>query len=161
MDAIPGHVNNLILQADQPGQYRGECAEFCGAQHAHMGFVVVAQSQADFDSWLARQKEPAPAPTGDAARGRQVFLQSGCSFCHPLRGLDDSAIDASIIDLGPDLTHLQSRSTIAAATLPNNQGALAAWVVDAQHIKPGVLMPAEPIKPDDLNTLLAYLNTLK
>jgi len=161
MDLIPGRVNTIIIQADQAGVYRGECAEYCGLQHAHMGFMVVAQSQADFDQWVAGQQKTAASPQNDTARrGQQVFLSAGCANCHNIQGLDDSSVDASKIDLGPDLTHLQSRLTIAGATLTNNQGNLAGWVVGAQHVKPGSLMPELNLAPQDLQALLAYLQTL-
>jgi len=161
MDLIPGRTNTLTIKADDPGVYRGECAEFCGLQHAHMGFVVVAESQADFDQWVVGQQKPATAPTDDAVqRGEQVFLSAGCSFCHTVRGLDDSSVDVGKVDLGPDLTHLESRLMIAGATLTNNVGNLAGWVVGAQHIKPGSLMPNINLPADDLQALLAYLESL-
>jgi cytochrome c oxidase subunit II len=161
MDAIPGKVNNLTIQADDPGVYRGECAEYCGLQHAHMGFMVVAQSQTDFDAWITKQQQPVSDPADDAAmRGQQVFLKGGCVYCHTVRGLDDKSIDASGVDLGPDLTHLFSRLTIAGASLTNNLGNLSGWVADAQHVKPGSLMPPVYLPSQDLQDLLAYLQTL-
>ncbi len=161
MDAIPGSTNRIVIQADEAGVYRGECAEFCGLQHAHMGFMVVAESQEAFETWIAEQQQPAAAPSEDLAmRGQEVFLEAGCAYCHMVRGLDDSHIDASDIDLGPDLTHLNSRLTIAGATLTNNRGNLAGWIVDPQHIKPGVLMPVNRIESQDLQALLAYLESL-
>jgi len=161
MDLIPGRVNTITIQADQAGVYRGECAEYCGLQHAHMGFMVVAESQADFDQWVVGQQKAATAPQDEAAkRGQQVFLSAGCANCHTIQGLDDTSVDASKIDLGPDLTHLQTRLTIAGATLTNNRGNLAGWVVGAQHVKPGSLMPELDLPPEDLQALLAYLETL-
>jgi len=162
MDAIPTRINNIVLKADQAGVYRGECAEFCGLQHAHMGFMVVAQSQADFDKWVSEQQQFAEAPTDPAAiQGQQVFMSAGCVFCHTVRGLDDKEIDRSSVDLGPDLTHLNSRLMIAGASLTQNRGNLAGWIVDAQHVKPGSLMPNMYLNSEDLQTLLVYLETLR
>ena len=161
MDAIPTRINKLVIEADSPGVYRGECAEFCGLQHAHMGLMVVAQSQADYEDWVKTQSQSAAEPTDPIAQqGQKVFLSAGCVFCHTVRGLDDKEIDRSGIDLGPDLTHLDSRLTIAGASLETNRGNLAGWVIDAQHVKPGSLMPEMSIKSDDLQALLAYLESL-
>jgi cytochrome c oxidase subunit 2 len=161
MDLIPTRINNLTLQANQTGVYRGQCAEFCGLQHAHMGFMVVVQSKEDFNQWLNAQQQPAAALTDPAAlQGQKVFMNAGCVFCHTVQGLNDKEIDRSSIDLGPDLTHLASRLTIAGASLTENRGNLAGWVVDAQHVKPGSLMPEMYINSQDLQNLLAYLETL-
>ncbi len=162
MDLIPTRTNSLTLQADETGVYRGECAEFCGLQHAHMGFMVVAQGQDDFNAWLTAQQQPAPPPTDPAAvQGQQVFVSAGCVFCHRVLGLDDKNVDRSYIDLGPDLTHLNSRLTIAGASLTRNRGNLAGWVSDAQHVKPGNLMPNMYLNAQNLQNLLAYLETLR
>ncbi len=162
MDAIPTRINTVTLQADKAGVYRGECAEYCGLQHAHMGSMVIAESEADYNAWVGAQQQPAAAPaTASAQQGQQVFMNAGCVFCHTVRGLDDKAIDRSSIDLGPDLTHLSSRMTIAGATLTTNKGNLAGWIVDTQHRKPGSLMPTIYIKSEDLQHLLAYLEGLK
>ena len=161
MDLIPTRINYITVQADQAGVYRGQCAEFCGLQHAHMGLMVVAQTKADFDKWVSGQQQPAAAPTDLVAiQGQQVFMTAGCVFCHTVRGLDDKEIDRSSVDLGPDLTHLDSRLTIAGASLTRNRGNLAGWIVDAQHVKPGSLMPNMYINSQDLQALLAYLETL-
>ncbi len=161
MDLIPTRINYLTLQADQVGVYRGQCAEFCGLQHAHMGFMVVAQSQADFDNWIKAQHQPAATPTDPMAQqGQQVFLSAGCAFCHTVRGLDDTSIVRTSVRLGPDLTHLASRLTIAGASLQENRGNLAGWVVDPQHVKPGSLMPNMYLNSKELQSLLAYLDTL-
>jgi cytochrome c oxidase subunit 2 len=162
MDLIPTRINNIVIQADQPGVYRGECAEFCGLQHAHMGFMVVAQSRADYDNWVKTQQQPAAAPVDQVAQqGQQVFMDAGCVFCHTVRGLEDKELDRSSIDLGPDLTHLDSRLTIAGASLEKNRGNLAGWIIDAQHVKPGALMPnMNNMNSQDLQNLLAYLETL-
>jgi cytochrome c oxidase subunit 2 len=160
MDLIPHRINKIVIQADKTGVFRGECAEFCGLQHAHMGFMVVAESQADFDKWKKAQSQPAAEPADPAAQqGQQVFM-SNCVFCHTVRGLDDKEIDRSGIDLGPDLTHLDSRLTIAGASLEKNRGNLAGWIIDAQHVKPGTLMPNLNMKSEDLQALLAYLESL-
>jgi cytochrome c oxidase subunit II len=127
-----------------------------------MGFMVVAQSQADFDAWLAAQQKPATTPADPTAlQGQLVFVSAGCVFCHTVRGLDDKSVDRSAIDLGPDLTHLGSRLTIAAASLNQNRGNLAGWVVDPQHVKPGARMPNQYLNSEDLQALLAYLATLQ
>jgi cytochrome c oxidase subunit II len=161
MDAIPTRVNKLVIQADEPGVYRGECAEYCGLQHAHMGFMVVAQPPDEFNVWLAEQQQPALEPRDESAmRGRDVFMGAGCVYCHTVRGLNDKSVDASAVDLGPDLTHVYSRLTIAGATLTTNRGNLAGWIIDAQHVKPGSLMPPIYISSQDLQDLLAYLETL-
>jgi cytochrome c oxidase subunit 2 len=161
MDLIPKRINKIVIQADKPGVYRGECAEFCGLQHAHMGFMVVAQSQADYDSWVQAQSQSAVEPAdANTQKGQQVFMNAGCVFCHTVRGLDDKQIDRSGIDLGPDLTHLDSRLTIAGASLTKNRGNLAGWVIDPQHVKPGSLMPEMHMNSEDLQALLAYLESL-
>ena len=161
MDLIPTRINKLTIRADQAGVYRGQCAEFCGLQHAHMGLVVVAESEDDFNNWLNAQQQPAAAPTDQmAVQGQQVFMSAGCVFCHTVQGLDDKSIDRSSVDLGPDLTHLSSRLTIAGASLTQNRGNLAGWIVDAQHVKPGSLMPNMDLNSEDLQALLVYLETL-
>jgi cytochrome c oxidase subunit 2 len=163
MDLIPTRINKIVIQADKAGIYRGECAEFCGLQHAHMGLMVVAESQADFDNWVDAQSQPADQPTNQTAlQGQQVFMSVGCVFCHTVRGLEEQEkeIDRSSVDLGPDLTHLNSRLTIAGASLTQNRGNLAGWIVDAQHVKPGSLMPEINIDSAQLQALLAYLETL-
>jgi cytochrome c oxidase subunit 2 len=161
MDLIPTRINNLTLQASQTGVYRGQCAEFCGLQHAHMGFMVVVESQGDFKKWTDVQQQPAAQPTDPAAtQGQKVFVNAGCVFCHTVKGIDDKEIDRSSVDLGPDLTHLASRMTIAGASLTENRGNLAGWVVDPQHVKPGSLMPEMYLESEDLQNLLAYLQIL-
>ena len=155
-DLIPGYTSAFYFQVDKPGIYRGQCAEFCGLQHAKMAFFIIAEPADKFKEWQAQQLAAAPAPTNDLQqRGQQVFLRSSCVMCHTIRG----TIAGSRV--GPDLTHLASRQSIAAATLPNNPGSLGAWIVDSQHIKPGNKMPPNPISGDDLTALLAYLENLK
>lgn len=154
-DMIPGQVNYTWLQADKPGVYRGQCGEFCGAQHAHMALYVVAQPRAEFDAWMRAQLANAPAPAGGLAlQGRQVFMQR-CSVCHAVRGTEAGG------NLGPDLSHLMSRATIAAGTLPNNLGNLEGWIANAQGIKPGSRMPPQPLSPEELHAVSAYLQTLE
>lgn len=161
MDVIPTHTNFITLQADQPGVYRGECAEFCGDQHALMGFMIVAQNKDDFNHWLAAQQQPATAPSDPLAKqGQQVFISAGCVYCHTIQGMHNKSIVQSSTNLGPDLTHLESRSTIVGASLTNNTNNLAGWVLDSQHIKPGSDMPTMTLNPQDVQTLLTYLHTL-
>lgn len=155
-DLIPGYTTAIWIQADRPGLYRGQCAEFCGEQHAHMALYVTAESNADFEKWRAGQIKPAVEPAGDEAqRGRDVFLHATCVQCHTIRGTIAGAV------MGPDLTHLASRGTIAAGTLANHRGQLAGWVLDSQRIKPGNHMPPNSLSGDDLQALLTYLETLK
>jgi cytochrome c oxidase subunit 2 len=156
LDMVPGQVNHLLLEAEKPGVFRGQCAEFCGVQHAHMAMFVYADPPDRFKAWLASESKPAAAPTTAAARGgAQVFLSQPCASCHTIRGTDAQG------EVGPDLTHLASRTTLAAATIPNDYGQLAAWVFDPQHVKPGNRMPAVPLAPDDFRNLIAYLESLK
>jgi cytochrome c oxidase subunit 2 len=155
-DLIPGYQNALWIQADQEGSYRGQCAEFCGHQHAHMAFIVIAEPVDKFKAWLAQQVSTPPEPVeAVVSHGEQVFLTHTCIMCHTIRGNGSGA------KFGPDLTHIASRTTIAAGTLPNNRGNLAAWILDSQSIKPGNKMPPNPLSSDDMNALLAYLETLK
>jgi cytochrome c oxidase subunit 2 len=155
-DLIPGHANSLWLEADSAGAFRGQCAEFCGYQHGKMAFLVVAEPPDSFARWLARQRDAAPAPADSLAlRGREVFLGSSCPLCHTVAGTTAGG------RLGPDLSHLAGRSTIAAGTLPNTRGNLAGWIVNPQAIKPGAKMPPNALGPDDLQAMLAYLETLR
>jgi len=154
-DLIPGSPSAVWLQADRAGVFEGQCAEFCGFQHAHMRLVVVAEPEEQFQAWLDAQRRPARAPEDSAAqRGLQVFLSGPCALCHSIRGTDASG------QVAPDLTHLASRSKIAAGTLPNTSGHLAGWIVDSQHIKPGNAMPPTSLSAEDLQALLTYLRGL-
>jgi cytochrome c oxidase subunit 2 len=156
IDAIPGRRNRIVLEASKPGRYRGECYEFCGLQHAHMGLAVVADPPARFRAWLANMAKDAREPqTADERRGRAVFLDEACSGCHQIRGTDAHA------RVGPDLTHLATRATIAALTLPNRPGYLGGWILDPQHSKPGARMPALPLSGRQELALLAYLGSLR
>jgi cytochrome c oxidase subunit 2 len=155
-DMIPGQETSIWFQADTPGVYRGQCAEFCGYQHAKMSFLVVAEPPDRFAVWLDRQRDTARTPTDSLARrGQEVFLASTCVMCHAIQGTPAGS------RVGPNLTHLASRRTIAAGTLPNTRGHLAGWIVDPQQIKPGVRMPPNALAPDDLQALLAYLESLR
>jgi cytochrome c oxidase subunit II len=153
--AIPGQTNEQWLQADVPGVYRGQCSQFCGAQHAHMAFEVVAESRADFAAWSAQQAR-VPDILNDAAMtaGKALFLDK-CAGCHAIRGTDAQGTQA------PDLTHLNSRRLIAAGTLSNNAQNQLAWITGAQRIKPDSLMPSIALKRDEATSLSAYLATLK
>jgi cytochrome c oxidase subunit 2 len=155
-DAIPGKDSSVLLQADRAGFYRGQCAEYCGAQHAHMGLDVIAESPQQFSAWMNAQRSPAVEPSTDSQkRGQQAFLSSPCIMCHTIQGTPANAVT------GPNLTHIASRTMIAAATLDNNRGNLSGWVVDSQSIKPGNHMPPNSLNPDDLQALLDYLQSLK
>jgi cytochrome c oxidase subunit 2 len=149
IDLIPGRENRLLLEADRPGRYRGQCSEFCGLQHANMAVAVVAQTPADFRRWLANQKQPA------AAGGDETFRRASCGNCHTIRGT------AAAGTVGPDLTHLASRETLASLTLPNTRDYLRAWIHDPARFKPGTRMPKLPLGPADLDRLVAYLERLR
>ena len=155
-DLIPGYTSSLFLNADRPGVYRAQCAEFCGMEHAKMALAVVVHSRDDFATWLATARTPAAVPNDSSARdGRQVFLAGPCSSCHAISG------EPAYGTVGPNLTHLASRKTLGAGTLPNTRGNLGGWVVDPQSIKPGVRMPSNSLESKDLRALLDYLETLK
>jgi cytochrome c oxidase subunit II len=155
-DMIPGRTLTLNLRADKAGAYRGQCAEFCGFQHAKMAFVVYADEPAQYEAWVKAQRSSAVEPADALAkRGRDVFMASPCVMCHTINGTTAQA------KLGPDLTHLASRSTIAAGVLPNSRGHLAGWIANPHAAKPGVNMPAVTLPADDMNALLAYLESLK
>jgi cytochrome c oxidase subunit 2 len=155
MDLIPGQRNTMWLRADSAGTYWGHCAEYCGAEHAGMALTVVAESPREFASWLAAQRMPAVQPAGAAAVGEQVFTGSACALCHTIRGTGAGGA------IGPDLTHLAGRRTLAAGLLPNTPGNLAGWIANPQAIKPGTIMPVVPLQPDQLHNLVAYLSSLR
>jgi cytochrome c oxidase subunit 2 len=156
IDMIPGRRNVIRLRADRAGVFRGQCAEFCGLQHAHMAFTVVAEPRDALDAWLAREARPAPQPQTPAEqRGQQVLLGSACVYCHTIDGTNASG------RIGPDLTHLASRQAIGAGVVPNTPGYLAGWILDPQHLKPGNKMPATALTGPQLQDLLAYLRTLR
>lgn len=152
-DLIAGRVNEMWLKATKAGNYRGQCAEYCGLQHAHMGFSVVAEDPQQFQAWVTEQAQPAAAPTTALqTRGRDVFTSATCASCHTVRG---TSADGKV---GPDLTHLATRSRIGAEAVPNTPGYLGGWISNSQTIKPGNLMPPQPLAPEDLQALIAYLD---
>ncbi len=155
-DMIPGLRSVTWLQADEPGEYRGQCAEYCGDQHAKMAFLVIALLPEEFQAWVAERKQPRTiGDSPEEKRGLAVFTSAGCAECHAIRGTPANAT------LGPDLTHMGSRRTLGAATLPNNRGNLAGWITDPRPIKPGVKMPATFLAPDDREALVTFLESLK
>jgi len=156
LDMIPGRKNILTLRADRPGIYRGQCAEFCGLQHSHMAFVVVAEEEVAYRQWRKAQAAPAQEPAmSDAAAGKAVFMAKPCAACHTIRGT--SAAGTS----GPDLTHVASRQTIAAGLLETTRGSLAAWIADPQTLKPGNNMPLVPLTSEQLRQVSAYMEELR
>ncbi len=155
-DLIPGLSNTTVLEADRPGVFRGQCAEFCGLQHAHMAIDVVAEREDAYQAWLAAQRRAAAAPGAAASvRGRLVFMSTTCATCHAVVGTEAGA------RLGPDLTHFGSRATIAAGTLPNTAEALGAWITEPQQFKPGTRMPATPLSGQAAADVAAYLEDLR
>jgi cytochrome c oxidase subunit 2 len=153
-DVTPGRLNRITLTPDAPGEYWGQCAEFCGASHANMGMRVFVRTAADFDAWVARQKAPPAAPGELAAAGKTVFASSACVGCHTIQG-----VSAGV--LGPDLTHFGSRTMLAAGMWPNTPENVAEWVKDPQRLKPGVKMPALGLTDEQAKALAAYLTSLK
>ena len=149
IDLVPGNTNRVLLAATDPGRYRGQCAEFCGLQHAHMAVLVVAEPMPKFRRWLAANAKPA---SGAPPR---AFARGGCDDCHSVRGTDAHG------DVGPDLTHIASRLTLAANSIPNTPQYLAEWIRDPQHFKPGNKMPNLRLSDADWRALTAYLRTLR
>jgi cytochrome c oxidase subunit 2 len=155
-DLIPGRESIIAFRADQPGVFRGQCAEFCGYQHAHMALFVVADTPADYDHWLAAQRQPAPAPvTAQQRRGLELVERTSCALCHAIEGTRAQGRRA------PDLTHLASRAWLGAGTLPNTPEARAEWIAHPQKYKPGVNMPALDAAPEDRAAISAYLGSLR
>ena len=154
LDIVPGHINTMWFNATETGNYSGQCVEYCGASHALMRFRVIAESQADFDAWVQAQKQPASSP-GDslAQQGQQKFLTT-CAVCHTVSGTDANG------QVGPNLTHLASRGTIAAGILDRTDENLATWLRDPTAVKPGSRMPNLGLTNDEISALVAYLNTL-
>lgn len=156
IDLIPGRHTLLWLRPDRPGVYRAQCAEFCGVQHAHMALDVIVDPPEEFQAWLARQRQPAPPPdTAMAARGRQIVEEGSCALCHQVSGTSAGGRTA------PDLTHVASRRSLGAGTLPNDRAGRAAWIDDPQRAKPGNRMPPPGLPPPDREAVLAYLETLR
>ena len=158
LDAIPLQTNTTWLQADTPGEYLGVCAEFCGLQHAHMRSFVLAQPADAFATWIEAQQQPAEAPTDPAgAAGAQAFARAGCISCHTIR-YGDQGIGGTV---GPDLTHVGGRRSLAAGTLDNSLGNMEGWISNPQAIKPGNTMPAVALDADSLRALASYLESLE
>jgi cytochrome c oxidase subunit 2 len=156
MDVIPGRINLIDLTPHRTGWFRGQCAEFCGLQHAHMAFDVKVESQAAFDTWLAGQARAAATPR-DAVlqRGMQIVGGGQCAACHVVRGTSATG------RAGPDLTHVGARRSIAAGTLPFSRGALQGWIAQPQALKPGTMMPPVALEPGDADAVARYLESLK
>ncbi|MGA7524271.1 MAG: cytochrome c oxidase subunit II [Acidobacteriaceae bacterium] len=157
IDMIPGHPNYMRIEASHPGIYTGECAEYCGVQHAHMRLMLIAQTPEEYQAWVQQQLKPAHEPTTpDQMAGEQVFLNSPCIMCHEVRGTLAGG------RVAPDLTHLAGRQFIGADSFPNNKAYLEAWVIHAQSLKPGCLMPnLTQFSGEQLRQLVAYLQQLK
>ncbi|MDB5899487.1 MAG: cytochrome c oxidase, subunit [Ramlibacter sp.] len=155
-DLIPGRTATLNFQADRPGIYRGQCAEFCGFQHTFMAFEVQAHPQAEYDAWRQQQlKIPAPPADAQARHGMMLFQSVQCALCHTVQGTIAQGKRA------PDLTHLGSRRMIGSGVLANTPANLASWIADPQKHKPGTNMPANPMSGEDLAALVAYMGTLQ
>ena len=155
-DLIPGRTATLPLRADKPGKYRGQCAEFCGLQHAWMAFVVHALPEAEYAQWVEAQRQPARDPVGELERrGRDLFMSGSCVMCHAVQGTLASARK------GPDLTHVASRETLAAGRMRNTRENLRSWIADPQKWKPGVNMPAHHVPEEEMAALAAYVGSLR
>jgi len=155
-DMVPGRITKLELTAEKPGTYLGECQEYCGLNHARMRFRVEAMAPGDFQTWLASERDAAALPDATAERaGLRVFLDKGCANCHTIAGTP------ALGQVGPALTHIASRETIAAGTLANTRGRLAAWISDPQHFKRDALMPRLDLSGPELQKLLDYLESLR
>ena len=155
MDMIPGLTNHIWLQADKPGTYLGACAEYCGAEHAWMRFLVIAQPQSEFDAWAAHQAQPAAPSSGPEERGRQIFLEMTCANCHAIQGV------STVTNVAPDLTHLASRRTLGAGAAQNTPADLARWLKNPQAIKPACRMPNLNLPTPQVNDLLSFFEGLK
>jgi cytochrome c oxidase subunit 2 len=151
IDMIPGRRNAILLEADRPGRYRGQCAEYCGLQHANMALYVIAELRASWERWVARERQPARA----IGPGRRVFATLGCAGCHTIRGTGANGT------VGPDLTHVAGRATLAAGTIPNQTAWLGGWIGDPQHYKPGNKMPGLVFRGRQLQDVVDYLESLK
>jgi cytochrome c oxidase subunit 2 len=156
VDMVPGQRNVIRFTADKPGEYRGQCAEFCGLQHAKMAFLVIAEEPGEYQRWVTRQQRPRGGPSSEReAAGEQVFMRSSCAGCHTIRGTEAQGT------LGPDLSDFGSRRTLGAVAVPNTRGHLAGWIENSQSIKPGNLMPPVQLEPEELLNLLEYLENLR
>ncbi|MCL7489452.1 MAG: c-type cytochrome [Desulfobulbaceae bacterium] len=153
-DMLPDHPTHLMLMADEAGEFRGTCTEYCAGPHALMAFRLIAHDPEEFEQWVRRRSRIPEEPSDPLlVRGREVFMEQGCMACHAIRGLSES-------NTGPDLTHVGSRRTLGAGTIPNSEGSLAGWIANPQTIKPGSLMPRSFLSPEDLHALTAYLRSL-
>jgi len=157
VDMIPGRVTRLSLTPTRTGIFRGACAEFCGSSHALMNFDVVVEEKEAFQNWLAHQAQPAqPAQEPLTKRGHDLFLANGCGACHSVRGTSAKGV------ISPDLTHVGSRLSLAAGTLPSEPDAFQRWIASTDHLKPGAQMPRfDMLLEEDLQALAAYLKSLK
>ena len=156
IDLIPNYPTTFFFQPDKEGVYAGQCAEFCGYQHAKMRFTVYVHSQADFDAWANAQRQtPAAPPDSALQRGQQIFLTSTCTQCHSVQGTPANG------SVGPNLTHVASRKYIAAGSLQNTNENLRKWITDPQAIKPGNRMPMHTYSDEDLTSLVTYIESLK
>ncbi|HEX2492865.1 MAG TPA: cytochrome c oxidase subunit II, partial [Steroidobacter sp.] len=157
VDMIPGRVNRLVIEANEPGVYRGQCAEYCGGQHAWMAFDVVVQSEREFRAWLAREARSARVAADPFLQwGREMFFRGKCQRCHRIRGSPANGVT------GPDLTHVGSRRSLAAGTLRNHVGTMAGWIAGPQDVKPGNRMPDENLYTgQELRALAAWLESLE
>jgi cytochrome c oxidase subunit 2 len=157
VDLIPGHPNYIRIEASEAGTYSGQCAEFCGEQHAHMRLLAVAQEPEEYQAWLAAQRKPSSEPAkADAAAGEKIFIQGPCSLCHNVHGTIAGG------RVAPDLTHIGSRQMIAGNSYPNNDAYLEAWITHAQSLKPGAQMPdLTEFSGEQLHDLVAYLRQLQ
>jgi cytochrome c oxidase subunit 2 len=156
LDLLPDGVNTLVLEADVPGVHHTECAEFCGLHHAHMELTVVAEPTDEFISWVDAQRQPAAEPDrAMTRRGQELFIESGCAQCHTIRGTAAAGMT------GPDLTHIASRPELGAGVLPNTPEDLAAWITDPHTTKNDIAMPAAQVSEQDVDAIVAYLETLE
>jgi cytochrome c oxidase subunit II len=154
MDLIPNHPNSLWMDPRETGLYLGQCAQYCGTQHAKMLLRVYVQTRAEFDKWIAEQSRPATTD-GAVSEGQRIFLQTACVSCHTVTGIE------AVGRMGPDLTHLMSRDTLASGAAPNTPENLRRWIQDPSVFKPGSLMPAMGLSDSQLNAVTAYLETLR
>lgn len=158
VDMIPNRTNKMVIEADTPGVYYGQCAEFCGISHANMRLRVIAQTPAEFERWVASNAAPAKAPDPEndpeAAAGAAAFRAKGCASCHTVKGFAAG-------NVGPDLTHFAQRDTFAGAIFDNDERNLRAWLRDPPEEKPGSTMPDLDLTEDEISDLIAYLDTLK
>jgi cytochrome c oxidase subunit 2 len=161
-DVVPGHTRRMTIEADEPGRYPGQCAEFCGLSHARMRFEVVAHDPAEFEAWIAAQAEPAQTPDDQLAQeGEALFEEATCIACHAIDGYEESTGSAAAVRIGPDLTHFASRDAFAGGVIENNEENLKAWLANPQQVKAGAQMPNLGLSDGDIDALTAYLQSLE